>query len=129
MRALVTGTSTFFAPLLIRGLGLSGVQVTAADSRFISMGKWSRYTDRRLYLPLLGRNPAAYLNAVVRELKATPYDFLLPAFEESLLFAEYRDELEPFTRLFLPRFESMWQVHDKPSLHRLCQELRIPSPP
>jgi predicted ATP-grasp superfamily ATP-dependent carboligase len=23
----------------------------------------------------------------------------------------------------------MWQVHDKPSLYRLCQELRIPAPP
>jgi predicted ATP-grasp superfamily ATP-dependent carboligase len=129
MRALVTGSSTFFAPLLIRGLGLRSVAVTAADSRWISMGKSSRFANRRLNLPVLSSDPEGYLKAIVRELKAVPYDILLPTFEESLLFAEYRDELEPFTRLFLPPFETMWQVHDKPSLHRLCQELRIPTPP
>jgi len=129
MRALVTGTSTFFAPLLIRGLGLQGVDVTAADSRWISMGKWSRYAARRRWLPVLSREPAEYMNAVVRELQRVRYDFLLPTFEESLLFAEYRAELEPFTQLFLPPFETMWQVHHKPSLYRLCRDLRIPAPP
>src|SRR5579863_349334 len=129
MRALVTGTSTFFAPLLIRGLGLRRVEVTAADSRWISMGKGSHYAARRLCLPVLATAPGAYLKSVVQELKAVGYDFLLPTFEESLLFAEFRDELEPFTQLFLPSFETMWQVHDKPSLYWLCQELRIPAPP
>ena len=128
MRALLTGTSTFFAPLLIRGFGLRGGDVTAADSRWISMGKASRHVGRRMCLPVLSRQPEAYLKALVRELKAVPYDLLLPTFEESLLLAEYRDELVPYTQLFLPPFEAVWQVHHKPSLYRLCQDLRIPAP-
>ena len=128
MRALLTGTSTFFAPLLIRGFGLRGVDVTAADSRWISMGKASCHASRRIYLPVLSRQPEAYVAALVRELKAFPYDLLLPTFEESLLLAEYRDELVPYTQLFLPPFEAMWQVHHKPSLYRLCRDLRIPAP-
>ncbi|MBS0267197.1 MAG: hypothetical protein JSS02_35055 [Planctomycetes bacterium] len=129
MRSLITGSSTFFAPLLIRGLGQQAVEVTAADSRWISMGKWSRYTARQLRLPRLAVQPEQYLEAVVRELKSAPYDFVLPAFEESLLLSEYRDEVEPHAQLFLPAFQRMWQVHHKPSLYRLCLDLQIPAPP
>jgi predicted ATP-grasp superfamily ATP-dependent carboligase len=129
MRVLITGASTFFAPPLIRNFGMRSVEVTAADSRWISMGKAARHASRRLLVPLLSRDPAGYLDALVRELHARNYDLLLPAFEEALLLAEYRNELEPFTRLLLPDFDAMWQVHFKPGLHRLCQDLDIPTPP
>ncbi len=129
MRILITGASTFFAPPLIRGFGSRGIEVTAADSRWISVGKAAPHTVRRLRVPLLSRDPQGFLTALTREVTARPYDLVLPTFEESLLLAEYRDEFEPFTQLFLPAFETMWQVHDKRSLYRLCQELRIPAPP
>jgi len=129
MRVLITGASTFFTPPLIHGFGSRGVEVTAADSRWFSMGKAARHTVRRLRLPLLSRDPAGYLHGLLKEVTARSYDLVLPAFEESLLLAEYRHALEPYTRLFLPPFETMWQVHDKRSLYGLCQELHIPAPP
>ena len=129
MRILITGASTFFAPPLIRGFGLRGIEVTAADSRWLSVGKAAPHAVRRLHVPLLSRDPEGFLKALTREVRARPYDLVLPTFEESLLLAEYRDGFEPFTQLFLPSFDTMWQVHDKPSLYELCQELRIPAPP
>lgn len=126
---LVTGAATFFATRLIQGLGARGVAVTAADGHAWSVGKASRYASRRLRLPALSRDPGGYLATLVDELKSRPYDLLLPTFEESLLLAEFRDEIEPLTRLLLPAFDDMWQLHHKPSLHRLCLELGIPSPP
>ena len=107
MRVLITGASTFFVPPLVRGFGLRGVEVTAADSRWFSMGKAARHSIRRLRLPLLAKDPGGYLDGVLRELKARPYDLPLPAHEESLLLAEYRPELESLTRLFLPTFANM----------------------
>jgi predicted ATP-grasp superfamily ATP-dependent carboligase len=129
MRVLITSTSTFFTPPLIQGFGARGVEVTAADSRWLSVGKAARHVARRVRLPVFARDPGGYLQALVKEVSTLSYDFVLPAYEESLLLAEYRHLLEPYTRLFLPTFETMWQVHDKRNLYKLCQELRIPAPP
>ncbi len=129
MRVLITSTSTFFTPPLIQGFASRGIEVTAADSRWFSVGKAARHVLRRVRLPVLACDPFGYLQALAQELRTRSYDLVLPAYEESLLLAEYRHLLEPFTRLLLPSFETMWQVHDKRNLYKLCQELRIPAPP
>jgi predicted ATP-grasp superfamily ATP-dependent carboligase len=129
MRVLITGASTFFSQPLIQGFGSRGIEITAADSRWFSVGKAARHTMRRLQLPVLSRDPAGYLQTLVKEVSARRYDLVVPTFEESLLLAEYRHLFDPFTRLILPPFETMWQVHDKRNLYKLCQELRIPAPP
>jgi predicted ATP-grasp superfamily ATP-dependent carboligase len=129
MRALVTGASTFFATRLIQGFGARGVEVTAADSEIISVSKVSRYVRHKVKTPSLSRDPGGYLAAVVRELKLRHYDLVLPTFEESLLFAEFRGEIERHARLILPPFEVMWKLHHKPHLWQLCLELGIPTPP
>lgn len=128
MRVLVTGSSTFFATRLIHEFGRRGAEVTAADSCRVSAGKSSRFTTRRLMVPPLGTDPDGYLETVIRELDRRPYDLLLPTFEESLLFAEYQSLLKERTQLFLPTFETMMQVHHKPQLHALCQQLDLPTP-
>ena len=128
MRVLVTGSSMFFTARLIQGLSADGVDVTAADHHWWSVGK-SIPRTKWLCTPSLARNPAGYLSTLVRELKSRHYDLLLPTFEESLLLAEFRDEVESQTSLLLPPFETMWRLHDKPSLYELCCELDIPAPP
>jgi biotin carboxylase len=128
IQVLVTGTSTFFTPRLIQGFGTRQVRVTAADDHLWSIGK-SIPRTRWLRTPSLSHDPAGYLSALIGELKLRPYDLLLPTFEESLLLSEFRDQIEAHTQLFLPSFEAMWQVHHKPSLYKLCCELRIPAPP
>ncbi len=103
--------------------------MTAADSLTFSAGKFSRYTKRRLKLPRVNQDPGRYLETLVKELRSQPYDLLLPTFEESLLLSEYESELRPYTRLLLPDFSSMYSLHHKPSLHKLCQSLDLPTPP
>jgi hypothetical protein len=128
-RILVTGSSIFFSARLIHDLGRRGAKVTAADSLRFSAGKASRYTSQRLLLPAMNDDPGRYLELLIKELRRQPYDLLLPTFEESLLLAEYQDELRPHVRLFLPQFSAMYRLHHKPSLHEMCQSLNLPSPP
>ena len=128
-RILVTGSSLFFSCRLIHDLGKRGVSVTAADSLRFSAGKASRYTARGLRLPRISDDPGRYLETLLKELRSRPYDLLLPTFEESLLLAEYQADLRPHVRLFLPSFSAMKELHHKPSLHRLCRLLGLPSPP
>src|SRR6185436_13656329 len=64
MRFLITSASTFFATRLIQGAGARGIEVTAADSHWSSVGKVSRFATRRLRIPSLSRDPAGYLAAV-----------------------------------------------------------------
>lgn len=128
MRILVTGASTFFATRLIHDLGRRGAEVTAADGQWFSAGRASRYVTRGLCVPRLGADPGGFLRAITHELKSRRYDLLLPTFEESLLFAEYQDELREHTALFLPPFDVMQRLHHKPSLDLFCLEHGIPSP-
>ncbi|RPI85709.1 MAG: hypothetical protein EHM42_06525, partial [Planctomycetaceae bacterium] len=128
MRVLVTGTTLFFSSLLIQGFARRGIQVTAADNRSVSTGKLSRFTSRRVRVPSLAREPEAYLDAVLEELRRGQYDLLVPAFEESLLFAQHRARLEEWTRVFLTPYAAMMSVHHKPMLYRQCDELGIPAP-
>lgn len=128
MRVLVTGSSMFFAARLIQGLTAGGIEVTAADHHWWSVGK-SIPRTKWLRTPSLADDPTGYLSALVRELKSRPYDLLLSTFEESLLLAEFRDDVESLTALPLPPFETMWRLHHKPSLYDLCCELNIPTPP
>lgn len=128
MRILVTGANTFFATRLIHDLGRRGVEVTAADAHWISAGRASKHAARGLRLPRLGTNPGGYLRAILEELESRSYDLLLPTFEETLLFAEYQNEVRQRTRLFVPPFETMRCLHHKPSLDLFCREHGIPSP-
>lgn len=128
-RILVTGSGTFFAARLIHDLVRRGCEVTTADSRRWSPGKAVKGVARKIDVPVLATDPEGYLNAILAELDARPYDLLLPLFEESLLLAEHRYEICQRTRLFLPPFETMQQLHHKPSLDTLCGKIGIPSPP
>jgi len=118
----------FFTARLIQGFTSRGVTVTAADHHRWSVGKAIAQT-KWLRTPSVSQNPAGYLSALVQELKSRPYDLLVPTFEESLLLAEFREEVEPLTKLLLSPFSVMWQLHHKPSLYRLCSQLGIPTPP
>ncbi len=128
-RILVTGGDTFFATRLVHQLGLRGCDVTVADSHWLSPGKASRYATRRLKTPALSSDPGGYLDAILRELSQRSYDLLLPTFEETLLFTEYQADIRRFTRLFVPPFGTMHDLHHKPSLHAKCLQLGLPTPP
>lgn len=128
MRVLATGTSSFFATRLIQGFGQLGVTVTAADSQRWSGAKCLPNVERRLRIPPPNRDPERYLDVIEQELRACHYDLLLPTFEEGLLFAQAADALRPWATLLLPPFETMWQLHHKPTLHQVCARLGLPSP-
>jgi len=100
----------FFTARLIQGFTSRGVSVTAADHHWCSVGKAIAQT-KWLRTPSVSQNPAGYLSALVQELKSRPYDLLVPRFEESLLLAEFREEVEPLSNLLLSPFSVMWQLH------------------
>lgn len=129
LRILVTGSNLFFTARLIHDLGRQGVSITAADSSLCSAGKLSRVVSRKLTLPSLKTNPAGYLAGIRAELQRQRYDLLLPTFEESLLLAEYQDELATLTKVLLPPFQTMYRLHDKRQLHAFCLAHKIPTPP
>ena len=128
MHLLATGTSSFFAARLIQGFGELGVSVTAADSSHWSGSKSLPNVTRRLHVPSPNRETELYLDLVEEELNRRDYDLLLPTFEEGLLFAQHADVLRRRVKLLLPPFETMWQLHHKPSLHQFCTRLSLPSP-
>ena len=125
----MTGTSTFYAARLIHEFCQRGVHVTAADSLRISGGKAARNVAHRLQVPSLNADPEGYLTAILAELDRQSYDLLLPAFEESLLLSEHAAVIRQRTRLLLPQFSAMLSLHHKPSLHKLCESLKLPTPP
>jgi predicted ATP-grasp superfamily ATP-dependent carboligase len=128
MHLLATGTSSFFAARLLQGFGELGVSATAADSSFWSGAKSLPNVTRRLQVPSPNRETERYLDLIEDELNRRDYDLLLPTFEEGLLFAQHADVLRRRVKLLLPPFETMWQLHHKPSLHQFCTRQGLPSP-
>jgi len=128
MRVLVTGSSTIFGTRLIQGLAEWGVQVTAADGAWFSPGRATRAAARGVRLPRIDRDPQAWFAALKRELQSRHYDLLLPTFEEALLLADHRDELQMLTQVFLPDGDTLFSLHDKRRLHAVCRRFEIPTP-
>ena len=128
MRVLITGSSTFFAARLIQAFEARGVELTVADTRRFSVGKIAG-RGKRLRTPPITTDPGRFLDLILEEVRRTRYDLVLPAFEEALLFSEFRHEFDPYTRLLLPDFRMMWRLHHKPSLAQVCERWNLPTPP
>jgi predicted ATP-grasp superfamily ATP-dependent carboligase len=69
----------------IRSLGRRGLSVTAGESTWLAAGLFSRHVRRRVRYPSPLARPEAFLSSLVRELRRSSYDLLLPMELRTLL--------------------------------------------
>jgi predicted ATP-grasp superfamily ATP-dependent carboligase len=128
-RVLVTGADQHQALAVIRGLGRSGVDVTAAGPHANSLGFHSRYTSARAVYRSPSVDPGGFVEDVLAAVKRTGADLVMPAVESTLAaLVEYRAEVERVAPLAAPPTSTAMYALDKRAMLTLAGTVGIPVP-
>ncbi|MBM4071572.1 MAG: hypothetical protein FJ271_21955 [Planctomycetes bacterium] len=131
IKILLTDGTSPAALQAINALGLGGHHVIdVCDPRPVSCpARFNRCVRRTLRCPSFSVCPISYAEFLLRRLKAERYDVLLPAHDQTYLAARFRKELEALTRVPVPDFAAVEQIHDRLRFSRLMEELELAQAP
>ena len=127
-RVLVSEGSSLSARQSITALGLAGHRVGVCDSNPLCLGRFSRFVTNYYRCPALGKDPWAYLDAVLELLADGGWDVLFPAHEQAFLFSRERARITPEIGLALADFQSFLRVQGEVALVRTLERFSIPQP-
>jgi hypothetical protein len=113
MHVLILGARAPVCLEWARAFGHSGWQVTVADSLAFPLTRFSRSTQRFAHLPEPRRDPATWLDALLKLVIDTKVDLLLPTCEEAFYLASGRERLEAHCRVMTADFATLHRLHHK----------------
>lgn len=128
MRVLLSEASSLTAREHLSVLGPAGIDVDAASSRRLAIGRFSRWCRRTVPVPRSAADPKRYLAAVAAALRAGRYDALLPTHEQAWLFAAGRRFLPSDAPVAVADVEAFDQLQGKVACARLFDDLGLPQP-
>jgi hypothetical protein len=128
-RVLLSEGSSLSAREAVSTLGLAGYRLHIASSDTNCLCRFSRFVDRVHAAPASGKNPEAYLNAVLDIVEREHIDILLPVHEQAYLFAAARHRLPVGLGIAVADFAAFQQVQSKAAFSTLLSQLGIPQPP
>lgn len=127
---LVTDAPSNATLAVVRSLGRRGIPVGVcgfADE--FNLASHSRWAAERFELPSPSRDPAAYLEALVRILETGKYPILFPTTERTIqLVAAARARLPSWVRVPIPHADALACVVDKERTMALAEDLGVPVP-
>lgn len=127
--ALVTQVQSRGGLAVIRSLGARSIHVTACDTDRVALGFFSRYCRHHFVCPDPSREPEAFVDRVLDEMRRERYDVVIPTWDESLLLlAERRNTVQALTRFPFVQLDVLRDAGDKAlSVERARTEgLRVP---
>ena len=127
-RVLVSEGSSLSARQAVTALGMAGHQVGVCDPDPLCLGRFSRFVKHYYRCPAVGKDPWAYLDAVLEILSRGGWDVLFPAHEQAFLFSRERARIPPGIGLAVADFQSFLQVQGKVALVGTLDRLSIPQP-
>jgi hypothetical protein len=127
-RVLVSEGSSLSAREAVTALGMAGHQVGVCDPNPICIGRFSRFVTHYYPCPAIGKDPWAYLDAVLRLLSDGCWDVLFPTHEQAFLFSRERARIPSTIGLAAADFPSFLQIQGKATLVRTLEHLSIPQP-
>jgi hypothetical protein len=124
----VSEGSSLSARQTVTALGMAGHQVGVCDPDPLCLGRSSRFVTHYYRCPAIGKDPWAYLAAVLAILSQGHWDVLFPTHEQAFLFSRERAHIPPAIGLAVADFRSFLQVQGKVALVRTLERLSIPQP-
>ena len=112
----------------VRSLGRQGLDVAVTGDDRFTTSFYSRYCHRRILLPK-AEHADTYVDALLAELEAHPYDVLIPMEDDTIqaLLAR-REEVEQVVRLPLATASAIGVAADKDATLKVAAQLGIPHP-
>jgi len=127
-KILITGARMWYAYNCINILHRDGHELYVADSSRLSMGLYSKYIKKKFIYPDISEKSEKFIEKILTIIEEHEIEYLLPVFEETHVLSYYKNKLEGKVKVILPAFETIWKLHDKYSLFKVAQELKIPTP-
>ena len=90
--------------------------------------RFSSYVGRFIRSPSFAKQPAEFLQFLVKLLRGRRYDVLLPTHEQVYLLSRFRDSLSRHVGMALPEFSSLERLQNKAHFSLLLNELDLPQP-
>ncbi|HEX4412636.1 MAG TPA: hypothetical protein VH107_03340 [Lacipirellulaceae bacterium] len=103
-------------------------EIDVMDPDPLCQGRFSSFVRRFIRSPSFSKDPAEFLRFLDSQLRARPYDVVLPTHEQVYLLSRFRDSLSKRVGLAMPPFESLERMQNKASFSRLLVELALPQP-
>jgi len=128
MSVIVTNAKNRICYATVRSLCEKGIEVHAADSLTNAMTFYSKYTYDHFTYQSPFSNPDEFLKDVFKQAFRRKCKVIIPVYEETFLFAKYRDRLPDDIRMVLPSYENILTVHNKNRLYEVARNigLRVP---
>jgi len=112
----------------VRCLGRAGIPVTIAESSMLAPARWSRYIRRRVSCPNVG-DTERFMAWLLDWGRREPGHVLYPTSDDlAWLLAHYRNDLQPYFRLFHPPAKTIYGLLNKQRLAHMCAQIGIDTP-
>jgi predicted ATP-grasp superfamily ATP-dependent carboligase len=127
-RILITGVRMWYAYNSVNLLAKEGHEIYVAESSKLSMGLYSKLIKKSFIYPDISEKSEEFIETIIQIIEDYDIDYILPVFEETYVLSYYKDRLKGKVKIMLPKFDTIWELHDKYSLFKLAEDLRIPTP-
>ena len=128
-RVLITDGEERSVLAASRGLALHGYAVTVTASDRFAVAHWSRTCARRVLVPSVASDVAAFLNTLVSIVSRVQHAVLLPGTDAALLAVSHaRERLEPRVTMGLPSHAAVLRSTDKRALVDACRAVGLDLP-
>ena len=127
---LVTDAPANASLAVVRSLGRRGVPVGVCtfEGEF-NLAAYSRWAAESVALPSPTRDPAGYIDALIRVLETGKYAIVFPTTERTIqLIASARDRLPTWLRVPMPGPDALATVLDKQRTAALAEAVGVPIP-
>jgi len=114
---------------ILRSLSLKNLKVAVGDAFNIAMAKRSKYCCYSFSYPSFYRNPKGFVESLKTTFKLLNPTVYFPVHEEIFIVAKYINEFDKMgTKIPIHNFQSLKSVHKKDLLHKIANQLNIPTP-
>jgi len=127
-KILITGVRMWYAYNSLRILSKAGHEVYVAESSKMSMGLYSKYIKKSFIYPDISKNSEQFIEKILDIIEEYKIEYVLPVFEETYVLSYFKNKLKGKVNIMVPNFETIWELHDKYSLFKLAEQLKIPTP-
>jgi predicted ATP-grasp superfamily ATP-dependent carboligase len=129
MKILLTDGHQRSALAVTRSIGRAGMEVWVGESEEKNLSASSKYCRKAIVYPSPYEDEEGFLETIKNLVGKEKLDMVIPISDiTSAILSENKKELERFTTVATADPEIYWAASDKNNLHRLAEELGVPTP-
>jgi len=129
MRILLTDGNQRSALAVTRSLGRAGMEVLVGEVTAKNLASSSKFCRKGIVYPSPFEDENGFVEAIRNVVGENRVDMVIPVSDiTTAILSDNKQQLEPFTTVATVDHGVFWAASDKNNLHRVAEELGIPTP-